>query len=217
MAAVAETGHTLRAHCEINLDLSRDSPSSPRGQERLSRSKKLDHGDGRCRLRGDNGHVITGCINPSGLLRVVDSGHLCGKNERMISWDQTGPAGPPGPLGPQGPVGPRGPQGDPGRDSAIGPLGPQGPPGDAGVPGGPLLALVDATGAFIASVVDVPQHQHMSSRWARVAFNLGGNVAIVDASEKSFSALGRVYFELDECRGVRTCGPEIRRLYPPAR
>lgn len=65
----------------------------------------------------DAGGTYHGCYDTtSGALRVIDrdAGHVCGANERLISWNkqgQTGPAGPKGPTGPKGLTGPTGPRG----------------------------------------------------------------------------------------------------------
>jgi len=84
--------------------------------------------------------VITGCILPSGQLRVIDTAvtPACGANETGVTWNQTGPQGPPGPQGPQGvpgPVGSAGPQGVQGVPGPQGPAGPQGATGPQGADG----------------------------------------------------------------------------------
>ena len=79
--------------------------------------------------------VITGCYAKDGSLRVIDAPSTqCGKKEKQITWNQTGPVGPQGAQGPQGfpgAPGTPGPKGDPGLQ------GPQGVPGPTGVPGLP--------------------------------------------------------------------------------
>jgi len=77
--------------------------------------------------------VITGCYDKDGSLRVIDaeSGKSCGKKEKQLTWNQTGPTGPQGPQGLPGPQGTPGPKGDPGLQ------GPAGIPGPTGVPGVP--------------------------------------------------------------------------------
>ena len=50
----------------------------------------------------DNSGVIHGCYTPTtGSLRVIDpsAGAACWPNERVIAWNQQGPAGPAGPAG----------------------------------------------------------------------------------------------------------------------
>jgi len=89
----------------------------------------------------DASPVYHGCVNKgSGLLRVLDPGDSCRKDERAIAWSQTGPAGPIGPQGPQGDTGVQGPQGPQGD---VGPQGPKGDKGDTG-PQGPAGTLVGA-------------------------------------------------------------------------
>jgi hypothetical protein len=57
----------------------------------------------------DSSGVIHGCYNtgsnPSGTLRVIDSdkGATCSKNEKPLTWNQTGPKGDKGDPGPPGP------------------------------------------------------------------------------------------------------------------
>src|SRR5262249_56706938 len=64
-----------------------------------------------------SGGAISACYNtgsnPSGQLRVIDAdaGVTCSKNEKVLSWNQTGSQGPQGPQGPQGAKGDTGPQG----------------------------------------------------------------------------------------------------------
>src|SRR6266508_2718052 len=96
--------------------------------------------------------VIHACYNassnPSGSLRVIDAeaGVKCGKNEKPLTFNQTGPQGPAGPAGQTGPQGPAGPTGSQGP---IGPQGPQGPAGPAGIS--------TATFAFTTAFVALPE------------------------------------------------------------
>ena len=100
--------------------------------------------------------VITACYKKSGgNVRVIDAqaGAVCDpNNEKLLNWNQTGPAGAtgaPGAPGATGPVGPAGPKGDtgaagapgaPGATGPAGPVGPAGPKGDTGEagPAGPV-------------------------------------------------------------------------------
>lgn len=111
--------------------------------------------------------VITGCVNPSGGLRVVADGALCKLNETTLTWNrrgpvgpqgpqgETGPQGPEGPIGPSGPMGPQGPQGEtglqgpPGEDGADGQTGPMGPAGPSGT-----ASLVSPNGLFSVEITD---------------------------------------------------------------
>jgi hypothetical protein len=60
----------------------------------------------------DPNGVIHGCYgtgsNPTAALRVIDTdmGATCSKNEKSLTWDQTGPPGPKGDKGDPGPPGP---------------------------------------------------------------------------------------------------------------
>src|SRR5690349_4321361 len=78
----------------------------------------------------DSNGVIHACYNtganPSGAVRVVDTGLnvSCSKNEKPLTWNQTGPQGP---QGPQGAAGARGSTGSTGAHGATGSAGPTGP------------------------------------------------------------------------------------------
>ena len=84
--------------------------------------------------------VIVGCQKPGkGFLRVVRDADDCRRNERIVTWNERGPAGPQGAAGPAGVPGPTGLQGlkgDTGAAGAVGPAGPIGPIGPAGAGGG---------------------------------------------------------------------------------
>ena len=83
--------------------------------------------------------VIVGCQKPGkGFLRVVRDASDCRRNERIVTWNERGPAGAQGPAGPAGAPGPaglQGPKGDTGAAGAAGPAGPIGPAGAAGAAG----------------------------------------------------------------------------------
>ena len=83
--------------------------------------------------------VIVGCQKPGkGFLRVVRDASDCRRSERVLTWNERGPAGPQGPAGPAGAPGPaglQGPKGDTGAAGAVGPAGPIGPAGAAGAAG----------------------------------------------------------------------------------
>src|SRR5438874_9118104 len=69
-----------------------------------------------------------GAADDGRVVRIVNPNDPCGRKEKKIHWNVTGPQGPMGPQGPQGtsgPVGPQGAKGDPGAQ------GPQGAKGDA--------------------------------------------------------------------------------------
>ena len=54
-------------------------------------------------------NIYTGCLKPDGNLAKVAIGtsplKACGKDDKPISWSQTGPTGPDGPTGPSGATG----------------------------------------------------------------------------------------------------------------
>ena len=100
--------------------------------------------------------VIHGCFKKSGgTLRVIDmSVTTCGRDETLLSWNQTGPQGPQGPQGVPGPQGPAGPAGPIGATGPAGPEGPAGPAGPAG-PQGPAGSSA-ATFAFTSGTAVIP-------------------------------------------------------------
>jgi hypothetical protein len=100
--------------------------------------------------------VIHGCFNtsgnPSGVLRVIDveAGAKCGKNEKPLNFNQTGPKGDKGDAGIDGTDGADGADGIDGTDGADGvdgidgidgAPGIQGPPGQAGISGARFVAF----------------------------------------------------------------------------
>jgi Collagen triple helix repeat (20 copies) len=89
-------------------------------------------GIGYAGIPASNG-VISGCYNlerdDPGTLRIIDAeaGAKCGKREKLLTFNQTGPQGPKGDKGDPGLNGINGVNGAPG------PAGLQGPPGPAGI------------------------------------------------------------------------------------
>ncbi|ACY97421.1 collagen-like protein [Thermomonospora curvata] len=81
--------------------------------------------------------VVRACVKKSGgATRIVGAKTKCRKNERLVTWNKTGPKGARGPAGPKGARGPAGPKGATGPAGPRGATGPQGPKGDRG-PQGP--------------------------------------------------------------------------------
>lgn len=102
--------------------------------------------------------VINGCRSEaSGVLRAIDEGDSCRKDEQPLSWNQAGPAGPAGPQGPQGPQGapgPEGPQGPQGEQGLQGPAGAQGEQGLQG-PAGVSAGYIDRQPTFVQVYPDL--------------------------------------------------------------
>jgi hypothetical protein len=48
---------------------------------------------------------IHACVNPAGVVKIVDATVTCSRSETALTWNTAGPAGPPGELGPPGPAG----------------------------------------------------------------------------------------------------------------
>ncbi len=95
--------------------------------------------------------AIVACQKPGkGFLRVVRDALNCRRGERVVMWNQNGPAGPAGPQGPAGPAGAQGEKGDPGERGPAGPagsagsVGAQGPAGPTGPAGPADAASLDA-------------------------------------------------------------------------
>jgi hypothetical protein len=111
-------------------------------------------GVGYAAIPSANG-VISACYNsksnPVGMLRVIDAeaGATCAKNEKLLTFNQTGPVGPAGPVGPVGPEGPAGPQGEQGLVGPAGPAGPAGPQGEPGPAGNSTATFATIGGVFL--------------------------------------------------------------------
>ena len=82
---------------------------------------------------------------------------------------------------------PRWSHGTTGAQGLPGPPGVVGPTGQAGEP---VLNLVDSLGHGIAPVVDANADGDGLDRWARVALNVGGYVALVDVSRRPLARDG---------------------------
>jgi hypothetical protein len=97
-------------------------------------------GIGYAAIPAANG-VISSCYNassnPSGQLRVIDkeAGAKCGKNEKPLDFNQTGPKGDNGDTGEQGIQGIQGVKGDQGIQGIQGEQGEQGLQGETGPQG----------------------------------------------------------------------------------
>jgi hypothetical protein len=93
-------------------------------------ASRHDDDDDRGHKSGSRADDDDGHRGVSGQLRLIDPAiDSCRRNEKPISWSQSGPPGPQGPTGPQGPAGPQGSQGPAGPAGPQGPQGPQGPAG----------------------------------------------------------------------------------------
>lgn len=76
---------------------------------------------------------LQACVNGEGGLKLLKSGKRCKSGQKLVSWNQAGPAGPRGAAGAQGPAGAT---------------------GAAGAPGAPAVTLwaeVDVSGTLVAS------------------------------------------------------------------
>lgn len=114
--------------------------------------------------RQDRANIISGCVRPSGELRLIQpgtwrNGGACGRHETPISWNVEGPAGPPGPRGLPGVPGAQGEPGPAGAPGPVGPVGPQGEQGPEGAAGQDgylaIVAAVNPDGSLL--VADVPE------------------------------------------------------------
>jgi hypothetical protein len=97
----------------------------------------------------DSNGVIHACYNtganPSGALRVIDTGlnATCSKNEKSLTWNQRGPTGPAGSSGTNG---------TPGAKGSTGSRGPTGPNGSD--------ATVNGYAAKNTHVIDAADENH---------------------------------------------------------
>jgi hypothetical protein len=74
---------------------------------------------------------IKACYSPV-TTRIIDSAATCRLPEKVLMWNQRGPAGPTGPAGPKGDPGLKGDAGPTGPKGDSGPRGLQGPQGETG-------------------------------------------------------------------------------------
>lgn len=70
-----------------------------------------------------SGGTLRACANEEGAIRLLKPGKHCGKGQKSVSWNQTGPAGARGSVGPAGAAGVAGPTGPGGAKGAEGPQG----------------------------------------------------------------------------------------------
>ncbi|HEX3909658.1 MAG TPA: hypothetical protein VHW67_03010 [Solirubrobacteraceae bacterium] len=70
------------------------------------------------------GGTLRACVNEEGALRLLKSGKLCRKGQKVVTWNQTGP------VGARGATGATGAAGAPGVTGAKGANGPEGPAGE---------------------------------------------------------------------------------------
>jgi hypothetical protein len=153
--------------------------------------------------------VIRGCVGDrSGILRVIDRGERCHRNESPIEWNAKGAPGPRGPMGPAGPAGPAG-KGTPGPQGPAGPQGPQGPQGPAGPAGGGSagggLRVVDQAGTEVGILASTQL----------VAMRAGNDVVFVwlDAMNRTFGAAEPIYyFTSDNCTGTPLMYADLFRV-----
>lgn len=84
-------------------------------------------------------NVYQGCLSRTGTVYNVhlnpSTAPTCRRNDKQITWNQTGPTGPSGPTGATGPQGLKGDTGPAGATGADGATGSQGPKGDTGPAG----------------------------------------------------------------------------------
>lgn len=133
-------------------------------------------GIGYAAIPAANG-TISSCYNassnPSGQLRVIDkdAGAKCGKNEKPLDFNQTGPKGDKGDTGEQGIQGIQGVKGDQGiqgiqgEQGLQGETGPQGEAGAGGLPGVYYAGAIDAHSVHEDSIAilsrDVPSGSYV--------------------------------------------------------
>jgi len=116
--------------------------------------------------------TITACVrNRADIVRIIDPGETCGRNETRVTWNVTGPQGPKGDAGAPGATGPAGPIGPAGPHGPAGPAGPAGPKGDTG-PAGPAADLTDvnarlaALEALVAQLGGAPSGPAADGTWS---------------------------------------------------
>jgi hypothetical protein len=158
-------------------------------------------------IPGSDG-VIHSCYNaasnPSGQLRVIDSdaGTKCAKNEKALSFNQTGPKGDKGDQGIQGIPGPQGLRGPAGADGIDGTNGTNGINGtngtnatsdvhqaSNGAQAGPLSVSVPAGSYLVVGYASVSNNDTGDPQYAVCSIN-GAEVTREYLPEASFGAGG---------------------------
>lgn len=98
--------------------------------------------------------AVTVCVKNGGTMYMVGEGFKradCKDNDRLLSWNITGPQGPQGLQGvpgATGQVGQQGPIGETGADGLQGPAGPQGPQGVQGPTGATTGSLINKSRVY---------------------------------------------------------------------
>ena len=170
----------------------------------------------------DDSPTITACVSRDGKIRLLSEADLharrkraagrCGRGERLVTWNITGP---PGPIGPRGPEGAIGPQGQRGFDGPPG-------PGFAGTqyyavgagdlrpigPGFFALSLVAPPGGTFSTAavpllagVHLPQHARIVAVRAHVFDNSASNLAI-DLVQQPLSGEAAVFLSAITTNGA---------------
>lgn len=125
--------------------------------------------------------VITACVKPGGLLRIVAASKACRRAEHVLVWSAAGLKGDPGPAGPAGARGAPGPAGPAG---ASGSQGPPGPPGAKGEPGAGLASLDRLDGLACATSAGTGA--------ADLQYDASGKATITCVVKPSGGGVGRV-------------------------
>jgi collagen triple helix repeat protein len=119
-----------------------------------------------------SGGVISACYNvstnPSGSLRVIDAdaGAKCAKNEKLLTFNQTGPQGVKGDKGDPGTNGTNGINGVAGTNGTNGADGEPGPPGPPGPAGISTATFAGATNVALGDVIGkVASKQVAAGSW----------------------------------------------------
>lgn len=119
--------------------------------------------------------VISACYNtssnPSGMLRVIDleAGGKCSKNEKLLTFNQTGPQGPQGPQGPKGDKGEPGLNGTNGLNGLDGRNGTDGADGAAGPAGISTATFAGGSAGLGAAFTKIASKQLPEGSWVLIA------------------------------------------------
>lgn len=152
------------------------------------------------------GNEIEVCVKKGGVVFMIGEGFKradCLRNEKLITWNITGPQGPRGDTGTQGPVGPKGDKGDTGEQGPIGLTGQQGPSGSS-------LHLYDANGQDLGLLIGKgPYETYLPTLNATLNFTQGipahwhdGTwVSLKPPSALPKDAGGTLFFEELNCAG----------------
>jgi len=148
--------------------------------------------------------TITACYRPGSRtaeLQLPSTPGSCPRDDKTLTWNQTGPQGPPGAQGLQGQPGAQSLQGQPGAQGLQGQPGAQGPQGPAGASVGTAATsstIVPLNAAATSTVLTGPAVPSSGTYYVTVAATFGiaqGNSVICDLESSSGGTASSAFTE----------------------